>query len=191
MKKFFFAAVLAAAVACLTAFADGDNVGETIGFVADAHGDVLHVVGEPLNERGLWSALVRLNDAPVYDLRTGTRLRTGAIEPGTDVRVAYDLRGDEPLCAVVVWLNWSDDDAAAFTVVVGDNIFSNDEGTVFLCANEKYRVSVSSGTTIIDPERGHLFPSDIVPGMEFFVWTDMVTASSPALVYPDKVVVVR
>ena len=192
MKTCIFAIIAALFLALqgLTVFGNPDNVGETIGFVMELSGDVLHVVGEPLNERGFSSVLVCVYDAPVYDLRTGFLVGAHAITEDSDVRVAYDLWGDEPHSAVVVWLNWSCVDAAAFTVIVGENIVSGEDAAIFLCANEKYRVAVTAETTIYDPRRGHLSPADIVPGMEFFVWTDMITASSPALVYPEKIVVV-
>ncbi|MCL2355824.1 MAG: hypothetical protein FWC70_01535 [Defluviitaleaceae bacterium] len=192
MKTWIFAlfAAILIAGAGLTVYARSDNVGETIGFIMEMSGDVLHVVGEPLSESGFASVLVSAGNAPIYDLTTGFRVSANALREGIDVRAAYSLRGDEPLSSVVLWLNWSDENAAAFTVTVGENIVTGDDSAVFLCENERYRVAITADTTIIHPRHGRLSPADIVPGMEFFIWTDMITASSPASVYPEKVVVV-
>jgi hypothetical protein len=191
MKKYFALLILICAFWNLTAFAYGDNVGETIGFVADFYGDTVYIAGEPLNAHGLKDVYVCVGDAPVYDLTTGFRAFASEIEIGTDIRAAYFAEGAEPFGALIVWLNWDNDDAAGFTVVVSENINFAADGTVFLSADGKYRVAVSPNTLIIDPHTGLLSPEEITPGMEFFVWVDMITASTPALVYPDKVVLVR
>ncbi|MCL1842887.1 MAG: hypothetical protein FWF79_03670 [Defluviitaleaceae bacterium] len=176
----------------LTVFAVGDNVGETIGFAEDIFDDAVRVVGEPLTASGYSSAYVSIGNAPVYDLLTGLRVDASEIYRGTEIRVAYDTRrGVEPFPAIVVWLNWGYEDAAVFTVVVSDNIRGDGDSTVFLCADEKYRVSLDSDTIIFDPHLGFLSHDNIRPGMEFFVWVDMITASTPALVFPEKVVVVH
>lgn len=200
MKKILFA-LFVSFVLCfarcpgLTAFAAGDNVGETIGYVTDIRGDVVHVTGEPLTESGFEAAAVRIGNAPVYDLRTGERVSKREIFRDTDVRIAYFVPESGPLqmplSAVVVWLNWNEDDAAVFTVRVSENIYVGADSTVFLCADGKYRVELTPDTVIYDPLNGLISHREVTPGMEFFVWVDILTASTPALIYPDKVVVVR
>jgi hypothetical protein len=189
MKK-IFCAVFLIALSNLTVFAYDDNVGETIGYVAEISGDTVLVVGEPLKRNGLASALVRLGNAPVYDLTTGFRTRADEIKKDADIRVAYNLQGGEPFCAIVVWLNWDEDDAAVFTVAVSENINSGDD-VVFLSADGKYRVALTRETIILDAQGKKLSPENVTAGMEFFVWVDMITASTPALVYPDKVVLIQ
>ena len=187
MKK-IFAMFLVLAFPCVTVFAADDNVGETLGYVAEIYGDVIHIVGEPLTDGAFCEVLVRVGDAPVYDLRTGFRVCASEIRKDMDARVAYFL-DDEP-GAVVVWLNWDYDDAAVFTVTASENITVGAEGTVFLCAGGRYRVALFPDTIILCPHHGPLSHCDVAPGMEFFVWVDMITASTPASVYPDKVVLV-
>ena len=162
---------------------------ETIGYVMSIHGDIVRVIGEPLDSDGFSDVVVSIGNAPVYDLRTGFRVLPQSIRENTDIRVAYRTGEAEPFPAIVAWLNWNDDDAAVFTVTVSENI-NTGEDTIFLCADEKYRVVLTPKTIINDPFHGLLSPQDIVPGTELFVWVDMITASAPALVYPEKVVVV-
>ncbi|MCL1863851.1 MAG: hypothetical protein FWF78_09830 [Defluviitaleaceae bacterium] len=195
MKKMVLLSILFTVFAHLTAYAHGDNVGETIGYVIDIEGDVVHFVGEPVTPRGFSNARVSIGGAPVYDLRTGYRVSVDDIMVDDDIRIAYHVPLSqsgklEPYPAVVAWLNWDCDTAAVFTVVVSDNISSSEESTVFLCENERYRVAITPDTIIQDQYSGRLTPADIHPGMEFFVWVDVLTASTPALVYPHKVVVV-
>ena len=157
--------------------------------MADIHGDVLHIVGEALAEDGEKSVLVRVGNAPVYDLRTGFRRDAADIRLHTDIRAAFAY-GNEPADAVVLWLNWSAADAAVFTVRVSENINFTQDGAVFLSADGKYRLVLSADTVILCPFGDYLTPRDILPGMEFFVWVDVLTASTPAMVYPEKVVLV-
>jgi len=176
----------------LTVLVLGANVDEIIGYVMDIHDDIVHVVGEPFADDGLQGALVRIGEAPVYDLRTGLRVPAQSIRKDMDIRIAYNVQQtSDPFPAVVVWLNWDDDDAAVFTVEVSENITHGNEGFVFLSADGKYRVVLTPETTILDHNNKNLPVSEITSGMEFFVWVDMITASTPALVYPEKVVVVR
>jgi len=107
-----------------------------------------------------------------------------------DIRVAYQIRKTEPFPAVVAWLNWNDENAAVFTVTVSENIVGDENDVIFLSADGKYRVALTPETIIYDPIHGLLSPREISHGTELFVWVDMITASSPALVFPDKVVVV-
>ncbi|MCL1884175.1 MAG: hypothetical protein FWF81_10560 [Defluviitaleaceae bacterium] len=190
MKKACMLAILIVAFCGLTVFAYGDSVGETIGYVREIDGDVVHIVGEPLTENGFPDVFVKIGSAPIYDLLTGFRVYAEDILNDMDIRMAYRVQKTEPFHAMVVWLNWDDDDAAVFTVTVSDNINNNADGVAFLCANSRYRVELTHDTLIIDPLYGEISPKDIFAGMELFIWVDMITASTPALVYPNKVVVV-
>ena len=176
----------------------GLGVDETLGFISSfdggraMQGDIVLVVGEPLTENGLSEVPVKIGNAPVYDLLTGFAIDPAVITADIGVRAAY---GANPLeCgsfpAVTLWLNWDCDQAAAFTVVVSENISWTDEDAVFLSSDGKYRVAFTPDTVIIDPFHGDFHLSDVEPGMEFFLWVDMITASTPAWVYPDKAVLV-
>jgi len=172
-----------------TATANGmyilEEVSETIGYVQSLEKNILHVVGEPLTVNGYASVAVDISHAPIYDLRTGFLVDQSHITKNMGVRVAYEHDN-----AIVVWLNEDYEDAAVFTAEVSENIMHYDDYSVFLSADGKYRISLTQDTIILDPLYGELLPSEIIPGMEFFIWVDMITASSPSLVYPDKVVVV-
>jgi hypothetical protein len=193
--KIISAIVLIFSFSSLTVFAYDDtvfesNVGETIGYVLSIRGDIVQVLGEPLAADGFSNVLVNIENAPVYDLRTGFRVLAQNIREEMDIRVAYHIRESEPFPAVVAWLNWNDEDAAVFTVTVSENIVSDEDDVIFLSADKKYRVALTPQTIIYDPFHGLLSPQEISHGTELFVWVDMITASAPALVYPDKVVVV-
>ncbi|MCL2225024.1 MAG: hypothetical protein FWB96_08685 [Defluviitaleaceae bacterium] len=169
----------------------GFSVEEIIGYVVEINDDIVHIVGEPFAEEGFSDTLIRVGNAPVYDLRTGFRAGKYDIVQDMDIRTAFSYSGTEPFPAVVVWLNWNDDNAAVFTVVASENINTSEDSTVFLSADGKYRVALTPETMILCPYNGYLSPWDITSGTELFVWVDMITASTPALVYPDKVVVVH
>ena len=163
-----------------------EAISETIGSVVDFAGDGLHIVGEPLTAAGHSDIIVDISDARIYDLRTGFPVGADFIKKDMSVRVAYDTSKT----ALAVWLNCDDEDSAVFSVVVSDNIQYGHDSSVFLCTDGKYRVTLSPETIIVDPY-GELSPADILPGQEFFLWVDMITASSPSLVYPDKVVLIN
>jgi hypothetical protein len=163
---------------------------ETIGYVTHAEDEIVHLVGEPLEDDGYYNAIIHLANAPVYDLRTGFRVPSDTIKKGSDIRVAYHTHTD-PFHAVVAWLNWNEPDAAVFTVVAGESLSTSPETTTFLSADGKYRLFLTPETIIIDPHHGPLSPDKIRTGMEFFIWVDFITASTPAMVYPEKIVLVR
>ena len=185
MRK-LFAVLLLLSFFVATAAYTPCKVGETIGQVISVNDYLLHVIGEPLTPSGEYGVIVNIENAPIYDLLTGFPAYISDIEDGMSVRIAYIGQ-----TAIAVWLNCDYEDSAVFTVVVSDNIQYGSEHSVFLCTDGKYRVTLSHKTVIIDPAMGDLMPHDIVPGMEFFVWVDMITASSPALVYPNKVVLIN
>ena len=162
------------------------GVGETFGIINSLDNFYLHVIGDPLTPAGKHDIIVDIADAHIYDLLTGFPAEITDITEGMSVRVAY-IDQD----AIAVWLNCNYDDSAVFTVVVSDNIQYGYEYTTFLSTDEKYRVTLCDKTIIIDPEYGEISHNDIVPGQEFFIWVDMITASSPSLVYPDKVVLIN
>jgi len=161
------------------------EVGETVGEVLAFTGTHLRVVGEPLTSAGGSDVWVEIGDAPIYDLWTGFCQDVSSIKIGMSARVAYV--GNK---ALAVWLNYGRGDSAVLSVVVSDNIQYGADFAVFLSGDGKYRVVLTSETVIIDPGVGEISVLDVLPKQEFFVWVDMITASSPSLVYPDKVVLI-
>jgi len=187
MKRWFFFALIMVFIPCLTVKASNDNfnVNETIGIVKDFCGDFLFVSGEALTPFGFDDVELRVGDAPVFDLLTGLPVSVLSLQPGVEVRVAY--MGDPPQ-ATAIWLHPNHENSAAFTVMVSDNIQYGLGYCVFLSADGRYRVTLTEDTYVLDVEYGQISPEDVVPGQAFFVWVDMITASSPAIVYPEKVV---
>jgi len=164
-----------------------EEISETIGSIVGLEIGEMRVIGEPLTAAGYSDIIVDIGGARIYDLRTGFPVDADYIQKGMSVRVAYGASKN----ALAVWLNCDDEDSAVFSVVVSDNIQYGHDSSVFLCSDGKYRVMLSPETVIIDPRHGELSPADILPGQEFFLWVDMITASSPSLVYPDKVVLIN
>lgn len=162
-------------------------IGETIGHVENFDGTVVHIIGDALTNHGSEDVLVNTSTAPIYDLLTGFRTDPQNIYEGMCIRAAYTL-SQEPHNAIAVWLNWDYDNSAVFSVTVSGNIQHNNDSTAFLSDDGKYRITVSNETTIICPNSGFITPMDISQGQEYFVWVDMITASSPAIVYPEKLV---
>jgi len=194
MKKITLCLVTLVVLFCsqdLTVLAAGDNVDETIGYVTRVDGGKIYISGEAITSDGLPDVVVDLGDAPIYDLLTGLPMLAHEINADMGIRAAYGAAAEgKPRPAVVVWMNWDYDNAAVFTVVVSENVHYGTDGVVFLSADGKYRVALTPEIVILDDRHNELYPSDIKPGMEFFVWVDMITASNPALVYPDKVVLI-
>ena len=182
---------------CLTVVAAGVNVEnshfeveETIGIIQDYSQGYLSIMGEPLTAGGLDAAKIELGDALIYCLLTGLPVTVSDIENGIWARVAYVQPPNGLPQAITVWLHPNHEDAAVFTVTVSGNIQYGYDYCVFLSADNKYRVTLTSDTVIYDPVYGAIDPIDVEPGQQFFVWVDMITASSPALVFPDKVVLI-
>lgn len=186
MKK--LALLLPIIFVALTAMYRPLGISETIGIVEDINHHQFHIIGEALTPCGGEDILIHIGDAPIYDLTTGLPAPFSHIHVGMSIRVAYETHTNT---ALVAWLNCDEMDAAVFTVVVSDNIQYYQDSCVFLSADGKYRVTLSLDTVIIDPYYGEITPHDIEPGQEFFVWVDMITASAPSQVYPDKVVLIN
>jgi len=165
-------------------------IDETVGVIEDFSHGKLHISGEAITYGGLDEIVLVLGDAPIFDLLTGLPVSADCIEIGMDVRVAYLLQPDVLPQAVVIWLSPTHPDAAVFTTIVSENIQYSPDYAVFLSADAKYRITLTKETVIYCPQNGELSFVDIMPGQEFFVWVDMITASSPAQVYPDKVVLI-
>jgi hypothetical protein len=157
---------------------------EIQGIVVSNDDGFIYVEGESLTG-GPGGVRAFTGEAAVYDLLTGFPARQGSIEEGMAVRMSY--HEDH---AAAIWLNFSDENAAAFKTEVSENIRYTADGCVFLTGDGKYRIVLSPETLVIDPFAGIITPLDIHPGYGMFVWVDMVTASRPALVYPQKVVLV-
>jgi len=164
------------------------EIDETIGIVDDYNGDYLYIVGEALTYNGYDDVIIQVGDAPIYDLLTGLPVYAGSMQAGMEARIAYIRQADEYPQAVAIWLNPSHEDAAVFSTIVSDNIYYGRDYTVFLSACGRYRINLTMDTYIFVPGYGEIAHDAIVPGQEFFIWVDMITASSPALVFPDKVV---
>ena len=164
---------------------------ETIGYIEGFDGENIHIVGEAITSDAYEDVIVNINNAPVYDLLTGFRVGANTIREGMSARASYITGWNEPYDALAVWLNWDSNAAAVFSVAVSGNIHYGEDSCVFISNNGKYRVTISPETVIICPQYGRLTHMDILPGQEFFVWVDMITASNPAEVYPDKIVLIE
>ena len=180
-------------VLCLTAFTTGvtfasepGTIDETIGEIVYFNWDVIHVVGEAITPHGCDDIIAQIGDAPIYDLTTGFSAKDITI--GTEAHIRYLRQPGFPPQALAVWLHPNHASAAVFTTEVSGNIQYGPDYCVFMSACGRNRVVLTAQTIIYDPIYGYLHPHDIEPGQEFFVWVDKITASSPALVYPDKVV---
>jgi len=165
--------------------------GETIGHVIDRDGDYIHVVGDLLSEIGLEDVIINIKGSYIYDLLTGFPISSQDICIGSSIRVIYRINHEEPYDALTVWLNWDSPDSAVFSVEVSLNIQYGNDSCAFLSADGKYLVMLCEDTIVICPFRGQISPLDIGFGQELFIWVDMITASTPALVYPDIVVLME
>ena len=132
------------------------------------------------------------SSADAFDLLTGCRIYASEVIQGDSVKIEYAYTNMEWLDAVNVWVNYGADGAAAFKAMVsGDMQFFGDGQCAFLTVDGKYRIMVGGDTEVFDPAVGRIEPAELRPGYEVFVWVDMVTASRPAQVYPEKIVVIR
>ena len=166
-------------------------IDETMGIIEDFVMGRLHISGEALTASGLDDVVIELGDAPIYDLLTGLPVLTREIDAGMEVLAVYLMQSGGLPQAVALWLNPSHEDAAVFTTTVSENIQYGPDYCVFLSTDGRYRITLTADTEIFDPGCGPITTYDVVPGQEFFVWVDMITASSPALVFPDKVVLIE
>jgi len=162
-------------------------IDETIGHVVSFDGEVLHITGEAITPTGKTDVLISIQSAPIYDLLTGFEIAPHNISENTSIRAAY-VQGGQPKDAIALWVNWDYDNSAVFSVVVSENIQYGRDYAVFLSHDGKYRITVTSETEIECPYFGKITPADILPEQEYFIWVDMITASSPALVYPERIV---
>lgn len=172
----------------LTAYADnGMYLQEIYGYVTDRQYDCIQIEGEWLTQPGI-AGQVTLDTsmALVYDLLTGFPVHTDMIDEGMTVRASYGYGG----YADTIWLNCDDPRAAAFKATVSENIYYSRNESVFLTHDGKYRITLSPHTLVIDPYVGLIGADEIEPGQQMFIWAEMVTASCPAQVYPEKVVII-
>ena len=175
----------------LTAFISDDTfeIGEIIGVIETLDDGAAYISGETLFG-DLGSALIELGDAPVYNLLTGLPVLHEELLIGMEVRIAYALEVDAIPQAITLWLYPNNENAAVFTARVSENIQYGPDYCSFLSSDGRYRIILYDDSYIFDPFMERIHPTDIIPGQEFFVWVDMITASSPSLVYPDKVVMI-
>ena len=191
MKKLVFTIFIICTIG-LTIVTRAITGSETIGFVEGFDGENIHIIGEAITKCAYEDVIVNItNNTHVYDLLTGFRVGANAIYEGMSARASYIVGRSEPFDALAVWLNWDSNNAAVFSVAVSGNIQYSEDSCVFISNNGKYRVTISPETAIICPQYGLLSHMDILPGQEFFVWVDMITASNPAEVYPDKIVLME
>jgi len=165
--------------------------GETIGYVINRDGDYIHIVGDLLSEVGFEDVIIDVNGSFIYDLLTGFPISSQDIHIGTSIRAIYRISQEEPFDALTVWLNWDSPDSAVFSAEVSLNIQYGNNSCAFLSADGKYLVMLSEDTIVVCPFRGEISPLDITFGQELFIWVDMITASTPAIVYPDMVVLME
>ncbi|MCL2499418.1 MAG: hypothetical protein FWE90_03670 [Defluviitaleaceae bacterium] len=196
MKKYPMLAIIMFALTCtpyLTANAANDMyVGETQGEITRVWGECIRIEGEALTDAGYAIVDINISGVPAYDLITGQRVSYTEARKGMSVRAAYAVDTyPRPYPAIVLWFNACHDDAAVFTAVVSENIRRESDCCVFLTADGRYRIVFSQDTRICDPHHGEMTVDDILPGQEFFIWVDSITASCPSWVYPHKAVLVR
>jgi len=172
-------------LSCLTIYATGgmnilgqQEISEIFGVVSGITGNILEISGDE-------DIVLNIERTPMYDLLTGLPIEPSFIEIGMNLRVAYTEH-----TALTVWVNPDTPYSAVFSVIASENIQFGHDFCEFLCTVGKYRIVLSPNAEIIDPLHGAISPLDISPGQEFFIWVDMITASHPALVYPDKVVLI-
>lgn len=187
MRKFFTALCLAVVLAVSpSAVLAYGYIMETLGEAILRDDGLLHVVGMGLTDGAADDVLLYIDDAEIYDLRTGFVVTPGHIADGDFIRVVYD--SDQ---ALEIYTNVGAPDAADFMVVVSGNIWYSDEGCAFVTIDGKYRVNLTAETQLYDGYGYEMSFEEIVPGMEMFVWASFVTASFPGQVIPDKIVLLR
>ncbi|MCL2420830.1 MAG: hypothetical protein FWD03_03155 [Defluviitaleaceae bacterium] len=174
-----------------------DYYQETLGEAILREDGLLLVSGFGLTEDSLDEVLLYIEEAEIYDLRTGFAVGAEAIYEGDCVRVVYEVEtdgnetGHALARALEIYVHAGEQDAADFMVVVSDNIWYSDEGCVFVTIDGKYRVTLDDDTMLLDAYGYEMSYDDIVPGMEMFVWAATVTASFPGQVVPDKIVLLN
>ena len=165
---------------------------ETLGEVIPTDDGLLLVSGISLTEDSWDEVLLCIEEAEIYDLRSGFAISPQDIYEGDCVRVVYALDGDDighiAARALMVYAHAGAQDAADLMIVVSDNIWYSEEGCVFVTLDGKYRVTLSEDTLLLDSYGYEISYDEITPGMEMFVWADFVTASVPGQVIPDKIV---
>lgn len=160
---------------------------EAIGTVASFDGRLVNInVEDEITAEDTHAILIDIASAPIYNLLTGLPASADYIQPDMTIRVAFDQNHQ----ALVVWLNCGYLNSAIFSITVSENIQYYEDYCVFLTTCGKYRFTLAQDTIILHPYYGKLTPDNIAPGQEFFVWVDMITASHPSIVYPDKVVLI-
>ena len=170
-----------------------DNFFETLGEAIPQEDGVLLVSGVGLTEDAWDEVFLYIEDAEIYDLRTGFAIDFLDIYEGDCVRVVYHqgLEGYPMALALEIYVHAGEPDSADFMVVVSDNIWYSDEGCSFVTVDGKYRITLMGGVLLYDEFGYKMSCEEISPGMEMFVWASLVTASFPGQVIPDKIVLLR
>jgi len=169
-----------------------DQYFETLGEAIPTEDGLLLVSGISLTEDSLDEVLLCIEEADIFDLRSGFAVHAGDIYEGDCVRVVYALDAADMwhtvAKALMVYVHAGEQDAADLMIVVSDNIWYSDGGCAFVTLDGKYRVTLSEDTVLLDRYGHEISYDEIVPGMEMFVWAAFVTASFPGQVIPDKIV---
>ena len=192
MKKTLAILILAIFMAC-TSFPvmAYDYYSEILGEAIPREDGLLLVSGIGLTDDAWDEVLLYIDDAEIYDLRTGFAIEPNDIYEGDCIRAVYEPGWDGVSSALIIYVNAGEQDAADFMVVVSDNIWYADEGCVFVTLDGKYRITLEEGTLLLDSYGFEMSWDEIVPGMEMFVWAAFVTASFPGQVVPDKIVLLN
>jgi len=168
-----------------------NSTSETYGAATPRADGYLQVSGMALTD-GAWDdVLLCLQDAWVYDLRTGFAAEPAAITHGDAVRVVYEPAGDAFGTAVWVYLHAGEPDAAGLRVTAGEPVWHTATGCHFMTPDGKYHLRIPPEATLFDAHGAPLSATDIVPGTEMFVWANSLTASFPAQVVPQKIVLLE
>ena len=156
---------------------------EILGEVTLLEEDTILVTGIGLTENARDEVILYTDEAEIYDLKTGFAIKPSDIYEGDCVRVIYEAD-----TALEIYVHAGEQGAADFMVVVSDNIWYSDDSCTFVTIDGKYRITLESGTLLLDEYGYEISAEEIIPGMEMFVWAAFVTASFPGQVIPDKVV---
>ena len=192
MKKSIVLLIIAAIIACIPIPIKASGYyPETLGEALPRDDGLLLVSGIGLTEDAWDEVLLYIDEAEIYNLRTGFAIGANEIHEGDCIRVMYEPGRDEVSHALVIYVHAGEQDAADFMVVVSDNIWHTETGCVFVTIDGKYRITIEEDTLLLDNYGYEMSWDEIVPGMEMFVWAAFVTASFPGQVVPDKIVLLN
>ena len=194
MKKLYLVISVALIISCMPSpLAAYSYLLETLGEAIPREDGLLLVSGIGLSEEAWDEVLLYVDEAEIYDLRTGFSMNAQDIYEGDIVRVVYESEGDlnsgSPFAqALIVYAHAGEPDSADLMVVVSDNIWHSGEGCSFVTIDGKYRITLTDESLLLDEYGFEMSFEEITPGMEMFVWASFVTASFPGQLIPEKIV---